>query len=274
MMATVRIKQNGVRALFISVLCLLLVCFTACNTQNGSEAIFPGTPAKSQQITTSATLGIKTPTASPIVAIFTETPFPTFTAVAPTPTPVVIPDSFYITDINGTGQYFSLGCEASAAVDWAAYFGVEIYEFNFQHELPLSDNPDLGFVGDAKGPWGQVPPYAYGVHAAPVAELLRQYGLPAIGRKGLTLDEIHASLAQSRPVIVWVIGNMVGGVPYEYTDKDDNTTIVAAYEHVVILTGYNQTSIRYMNNGRFYEVPNEVFLNSWGVLGNMTVLYE
>jgi hypothetical protein len=34
-----------------------------------------------------------------------------------------------------------------------------------------------------------------------------------------------------------VIGNMVGGVPYEYTDQHGNQTIVAAYEHVVIVTG-------------------------------------
>ena len=209
----------------------------------------------------------------------TSTPFPERTETSlpnntPTPTLVEIPESFYITDFSGTGQYFALGCEASAAVDWANYFGVTIYEYNFQHELPLSDNPDLGFVGDAKGPWGQVPPYAYGVHAAPVAELLRNYGLPAVGEKGLTLEQVKASLAQSKPVIAWVIGNMVGGIPYEYTDKEGNKTIVAAYEHVVILTGYSQENIRYLNNGRFYEVPVDVFMNSWGVLGNMAVLHE
>jgi hypothetical protein len=27
-----------------------------------------------------------------------------------------------------------------------------------------------------------------------------------------------------------------------------------------------------MTNGKFYETPNEVFLNSWGVLGNMVVV--
>lgn len=194
---------------------------------------------------------------------------------SPTATEFVVPESLYITNISGSRQYFALGCEASAAADWANYFGVLIYEYDFQHQLPLSDNPDLGFVGDAKGPWGQVPPYAYGVHAEPVAALLRdQYGLPAIAAKGLTLDQIRESLAQSKPVIAWVIGNMTGGVPAEYTDSQGNTTIVAAYEHVVILTGYDQDSIRYMNNGKFYEVPNEVFLNSWGVLGNMAVIHE
>lgn len=192
----------------------------------------------------------------------------------PTITPFVPPDSYFITGIFGTRQYFALGCEASAAADWASYFGVLIYEYDFQHQLPLSDNPDLGYVGDAKGPWGQVPPYAYGVHAEPVAQLLREYGLKAVAAKELSLEQIKIKIAQSKPVIAWVIGNMEGGVPAEYTDKLGNKTIVAAYEHVVILTGYDQDSIRYMNNGKFYEVPNEVFLNSWGVLGNMAVMHE
>jgi uncharacterized protein YvpB len=189
------------------------------------------------------------------------------------PSATPIPLEHYLR-IAGGRQYFALGCEASAAVDWAAYFDVEINEYNFQYELPLSDNPDKGFVGDVNGPWGQVPPYAYGVHAVPVAELLRQYGLPAAGLKGLTVEQIKAELAQDQPVIVWVIGNMVGGITAIYTDQEGDSVLVAAYEHVVILTGYNETSIRYTNNGKFYDVPIEVFENSWGVLGNMALIYE
>ena len=67
---------------------------------------------------------------------------------------------------------------------------------------------------------------------------------------------------------------MVGGVPAEYTDSQGNKTIVAAYEHVVILTGYDEDSVRYVTNGKFSDAPNEVFLNSWGVLGNMAVFHR
>jgi len=197
-----------------------------------------------------------------------ETIEPTFTQ-----TPLALPGSHYL-KIAADRQYFALGCEASAAVDLAEYYDILIYQYNFQHELPLSDNPDLGFVGDVNGPWGQVPPYAYGVHAAPVAELLQKYGLNVEGGKGYSLEQMKAKIATGHPVIAWVIGNMVGGVPAEYIDKESNKTLVAAYEHVVILTGYDQDSIRYVNNGRFFEVPNEVFLNSWGVLGNMAVFHR
>jgi uncharacterized protein YvpB len=159
-------------------------------------------------------------------------------------------------------------------VDWAAYFGVDIYEFNFQHGLPLSDNPDYGFVGSVNGPWGQIPPFAYGVHAGPVADLLQEYGLNAVAYKKYTVEQIREQIAQDHPVIVWVIGNVEGGVPHIYTDSEGREVQVGAYEHVVTITGYGEDSIRYLNNSRFYDVPVEVFENSWSVLDNMVVVWE
>jgi uncharacterized protein YvpB len=189
-------------------------------------------------------------------------------------TPTPIPESFHITGITGHRQVYHLGCEASASVDWANYFDVPIIEYTFQVSLPHSDNPDYGFVGDVNSVWGQVPPYAYGVYAGPVADLLQQYGLPAKAVKGYTLEAVKQSLAKSKPIIVWVIGNMEGGIPATYTDSQGRSTVVAAYEHVVILTGYDKDTIRYMTNGRFYDTPTNVFLNSWGVLGNMAIIYD
>lgn len=218
--------------------------------------------------------------------VATNTPLPTTTHTpastpeASTPEaslqagPPDLPEEYYIRDIRGHKQYFAIGCEASTAVDWASYYGKTINEFELQYRLPLSDNPDLGFVGSVDSAWGQVPPYAYGVHAGPIAEVLSAYGLPSVGIKGATLEEVKAQVATDNPVIAWVIGNVVGGVPYEYADSKGNKTIVAAYEHVVIVTGYRADAIRYMNNGKFYESPVDNFLNSWGVLGNMAVFRQ
>lgn len=217
----------------------------------------PGSPVPTAtRVTRTATL---VPTATPTIRL--------------TPTATDIPESVYL-KIAAHPKYYYLGCEAAAAVDLAGFYEVSIYQSDFQQKLPLSDNPDLGFVGDVNGPWGQVPPYAYGVHAAPVAALLQQYGVNVEGGKGYTLEQVKEKIAAGHPVIAWVIGNMVGGVPAEYTDSKGNKTIVAAYEHVVILTGYNKDSIRYVNNGKFYDVPYNVFLNSWGVLGNMAVFHK
>ncbi len=203
-------------------------------------------------------------------------PQPTTTPPVPeSPIPAKpLPPEHFISGIRGHHQYFSLGCEAAAAKDWANYFDQDFNEFEFQYRLPLSDNPDLGFVGDVNAPWGQVPPYGYGVHAGPVADLLNVYGIPAKAYKGYTLAQLKARLAQDKPVITWVIGNVVGGVPYHYTDSRGSQVTVAAYEHVVIVTGYDATHLRYMTNGKFYDTPYEVFLSSWGVLGNMVIVDE
>ncbi|MFZ3151615.1 MAG: C39 family peptidase [Anaerolineaceae bacterium] len=200
---------------------------------------------------------------------------PTQTATATTSTKTnEYPESFYITGVTGHSQVYALGCEASAAVDWANYFGVFFYEFDFQVGLPLSDNPDYGYVGNVNSVWGQIPPYAYGVHSDPLAELLVEYGLPAQSVKNYSLDQLKSKLSESKPVIAWVIGNMEYSQPVEYIDSQGRSVMVAPYEHVVILTGYDETSIRYMTNGKFYDVPTEVFMTSWGVLGNMAVIHE
>ena len=194
---------------------------------------------------------------------------------SPIPTDQTLPPSTLITNISGHEQTYELGCEASAAVDWAAYYDVLIYESTFQFALPLSDNPELGFVGNVTTDgWGQIPPDAYGVHAPPIAELLRKYGLPAQAVKGMTLEELKAELAEGDPIIAWVIGNMVYSSPVKIYDQEGNAVVVAPYEHVVILIGYDETNITYMNNGNFFTVPIDVFLTSWGVLGNMAVIYD
>jgi uncharacterized protein YvpB len=234
-------------------------------------------PQKAQNVPQVPTVALESPTAAFVSLIsIIDTSTPTFlpTSVLDS-TPTTIPDSFSITNITGHRQVYHLGCEASASVDWANYFGVTIYEYTFQTQLPHSDNPDYGFVGDVNSEWGQVPPYAYGVYAGPVADLLQKsYDLPAKAEKNYTLAEVKQQLADSKPVIVWIIGNMEWSPPTQYVDSEGRSTIVAAYEHVVILTGYDQDSITYMTNGRFFKVPTDVFLTSWGVLGNMAVIHD
>jgi uncharacterized protein YvpB len=218
------------------------------------------------------TVSVVTPTASSTATpLPSATPTPTLTTT-PTLTPTAtLPVSYYITDMYHHKQELPLDCEAAAAVDFARYFDVEINEYDFQYTLPVSDNPNLGFVGYSNSLWGQVPPYAYGVHAGPIADHLNQYGMPAQSATGFTLEQLKREIAAGRPVIVWVIGNVEGGVPFEYTDKAGNKVIVAAYEHVVTVIGYDEVNIRYYNNKNMYEIPYKYFEQSWAVLGNMVV---
>lgn len=222
---------------------------------------------------TSSPAASSSPTASQLL-ISTPSPGGSLATGENTPTATSLPESHHIADVPSFRQSYSISCEARSAVDWAAFFGVQIYESDFIAGLPSSDNPNKGFVGNVTDPWGQVPPYSYGVYAGPVADLLRDYGLPAKAASHFTLEQLKRELAADQPVIAWVIGNMVGGIPADYTAKDGEIVRVAAYEHTVTIIGYGADRIRYKTNGKMFEVPTETFLNSWGVLQNMVVFYD
>lgn len=193
--------------------------------------------------------------------------------VRPTPLPVFdpLPSQALISGVTGRPQSMPLSCESRSAVDWANFFGYQIGEFEFFNKLPASDNPDAGFVGDVYGAWGQIPPAPYGVHADPVAALLRDYGLEAYAQRPLSWDGLRAEIAAGRPVIVWIIGSVVNGIPVYYTSSDGRLTTVARYEHTVIITGYTDTSVTYLNGSRLDTRSVGQFLESWSALGNMGI---
>jgi uncharacterized protein YvpB len=195
----------------------------------------------------------------------------------PTPAPVSLPSSASVDGLSGEDQQYTLDCESRSAVDWANHFGININELDFLSNLPRSDDPESGFVGDPRGIWGNVPPSDYGVHAPPVAELLRDYGLTARAFRSLKWDDLRAEIASGNPVIVWIIGgswrNLVNGIPQYYTAQSTgNTTVVASGEHTVIVVGYSPTEVTILNGSRFIDIPLEQFLDSWSVLQFMAVL--
>lgn len=192
----------------------------------------------------------------------------------PDPEPIPgLPSQARIYNISGQPQALPLDCESRVAVDWADYFGYHINELQFFNRLPYSDNPDAGFVGDVYGVWGQIPPYPYGVHAEPVAKLLRDYGVPAYAHRPLSWEELKAEIAAGRPVYVWTIGAASSNeVPIYYTSSDGHRTIVAHYEHVVIVVGYTESQVIIMDGGTFKTRSIQQFLGSWSALGNMAIL--
>lgn len=186
------------------------------------------------------------------------------------------PDSAYINGVVGQPQRYNLSCESRSAVDWAAFFGVKISETEFLAALPRSDNPEVGYVGEANDPWGNVPPYSYGVHAPPVAALLQAYGLNAVAQRDLGWEDLRREVGSNgRPVIVWLVGNVWPGVAQSYTAADGRTVIVAAYEHTMILLGYDPTTVYLLNasTGLVEWHALAAFLTSWAVLGNMAILW-
>jgi uncharacterized protein YvpB len=186
-----------------------------------------------------------------------------------------LPESAYVSGVVGHMQRYMLSCESRSAADWARFFGVTFGEVEFLNSLPRSDNPDKGFVGDPNDAWGHTPPRSYGVHAEPVAELLRAFGVPAAARRGMTWDELRTEIASGRPVMIWVIGAMWYANPEQYTDQEGQTTKVAPFEHSMILVGYSSYQVRAVDPGSGWEYAYDLgaFLSSWGVLGNMAVVY-
>ena len=179
---------------FLKALVTHLILFgfllTACQAELVATVTPTSTPTQAPTATATAT---PAPTTAPEPI---ATNAPTETQVPPPA--LTYPDSYYISNITGHKQTYELGCEASAAVDWAGFFGVSIYESIFQYSLPLSDNPDLGFVGEVTtDAWGQIPPYAYGVHAGPIADALVGFDLPARAVTGYTIEEVKRRVRQA-----------------------------------------------------------------------------
>lgn len=218
------------------------------------------------------------PTRTPFFfTISTQTPTATPT-INPTPssTPTVfrsLPDEVIIEGIVGHRQSMPLSCEARSAVDWAGYFGKTIDEHRFFNGLPIHANPDKGFVGDVYGSWGQIPPNDYGVHAKPIAQRLREFGLQAKSVRGMTWGELKEEIAAGRPVIVWVIGHVGQGTPVPYSLPGGAVTTVAKFEHTVIAIGYTESKIVVLDGARVYTKYKGEFLKSWGVLENQAVIW-
>lgn len=260
-------------------------------------SLTPSTPTPFQPLPTDTPT--PTPTLTPTETP-TNTPQPTDTPVPtntpyptnpPVPTQVIWPTEVYIAPtqapseggastsvhlaVSGSYQTHSLSCESRCAVDWANYFGVSISENSFLYGLPVSDEPDSGFVGDPDGVPGQLPPGPYGVHADPVASLLRQYGLAASAVHGYSMDGIRSQIDAGKPVIVWVYnGVWTGCSPISFTASNGHTSTVIRYEHTVIVKGYDSYYIYIQDGGSSYGVAISQFKSSWSCLGNMAVIAQ
>lgn len=220
-------------------------------------------PSPTRRTTPVAT---RTPTATPTPA---STTFPTATQT-PTATPPLVSS---LEGIQGHPQSLPLSCESRSATDWAAYFGKKIDEISFFNGLPGADNPEIGFVGSVDGSWGQIPPADYGVHAKPVAQRLREFGLNAKAVNQMSWEELKAEIAAGRPVIIWVVGHVNLGTPVPYNPPGGGETTVAKFEHTVIVIGYDENKVTVLDGARVYSRYRGEFMKSWDVLGNQAVIW-
>ena len=254
----------------------LLRLFFGINTKETSlsvpQFIYSNAPTSFQPKPTDKTL--PTPTVQP-GPLPTETLIPT-PKQQPTPIPETkagnLPASASISGIFGSPQLYTLDCEARSAVDWARFYGVSISELEFIDRIPHSDDPTQGFVGDINGAMGQLPPDDYGIHAGPVAELLREYGLNAHAVSGWDIQAIKKEIAEGRPVIVWTVNLPFAVETSQYTASNGNTTTVARYEHTWIITGYNAYTFTVVDSEWTYNVKTSTLIERWNALGNQAII--
>ena len=57
-----------------------------------------------------------------------------------------------------------------------------------------------------------------------------------------------------------------------YFAPNGRQTVVAPYEHTVILAGYQGDEVIIVDGGQIYDRPRDTFLAAWAVLGNMAIL--
>lgn len=183
------------------------------------------------------------------------------------------PVSASVNGLRGSPQLYTLDCEFQAAVDWARFFGHSLNELELIERIPKSDDPESGFVGEINGPMGKFPPDSYGVHAAPIARLLQEYGLPAKAKHNWDLSGLKKEIASGQPVIVWIVNMPFEIETMQYTASNGNTSTVARFEHTWIVTGYNASSITVIDSAWTYNVSTSAFIERWGALGNQAIVY-
>lgn len=176
-------------------------------------------------------------------------------------------------EVAGHAQRRSLSCESCSASDLLAHYGLSVSEEAFFRGLPVSDNPDEGFVGEVDGPGEQLPPAGYGVHAGPVAARLTALGLPARAVRGRGLGWLRRELAQGKPVILWATASLDAPAPVRLRDRHGRAFAAVRGEHTFLAVGY-APGLFYLLDAATGEVK-EIFAGgldaSWATLGRMAV---
>jgi uncharacterized protein YvpB len=167
-------------------------------------------------------------------------------------------------------QSHSLSCEATTAVMVADFFDVPLSEEEAIADLPRHENPNLGFRGDIDGPPGGISDY--GVHAAPLQEMLIKHGLKATYITD-GVEGVRNALNAGHPVIAWVTYRLWQQSPMQLELTDGTTVKVVPYEHTIVIDGYTDDGLWGLDpyDAERQLLPWADFERSWGYLDRMAL---
>jgi len=92
------------------------------------------------------------------------------------------------------------GCEITAVEMMLQYAGAKVNKLQLASEMPRSDDPNQGFVGEPDSEYG------YGLYIYPrglLSTVQRHVG-SAVDLTGISLTQLKAQILRRHPVVVWV----------------------------------------------------------------------
>lgn len=176
-------------------------------------------------------------------------------------------------------QQHNLSCELASLKMALQFKSVNVTEDHLLSLIPTRAetrgatwaDPDLYFVGDVNGRQNTT---GYGVHAAPIAALARNYRSANV-ISGWTVQQLAETLSNDNPVVIW--GTAGTAKKDSWTTPEGRTVSTWVGEHARTAIGFtgtvqNPTSF-YINDpifGRLKWTPAQLKAN-WGTFGNMGV---
>lgn len=135
------------------------------------------------------------------------------------------------------------GCEITAVTMMLQYAGAKVDKLQLANEMPRSDDPNQGFVGDPYSEFG------YGLYVYPrglLATVQRHIGT-AVDLTGISLTQLKAQITRGHPVVAWV------------------TNIDGFASHALTVTGFDAANV-YFNDpwtGQATHLSNAAFNIAW-----------
>lgn len=226
-----------------------------------------------------------------IVQSTATTPWPATWTPAPTSTPATPiqpiiqpiasnpPEACYVETPTNLGKMlYSLDCEVTAlwylVQSHPRYRG--LVERNALYNTVIyHDNPNKGFRGNMNGTRPGNSDRNYGLHAHALVEIGRRAGIPMEVIR--SIHELRQRLCQGEPVIAWVRstpGRQAPVLVRSYQDSNGTSYYTVAYEHAVLVTGYDQEMVRYRNpsDGRPHAMSWQQFEQEIRLFGKQMVV--